>query len=66
MEENKKKKYLFRWFDLLDNSRYCETRTFAEDEIEPYLKAKSGWSRLDEYAEDLIITKEMEIELNKN
>ena len=41
-------------------------KTFSEDEIEPYLKAKSGWSRLDEYAEDLIITEEMEIELNKN
>jgi len=63
---NKKKKYLFRWFDLLDNSRYCERRTFTEDEIEPYLKAKSGWSRLDEYAEDIIITEEMERELNKN
>jgi hypothetical protein len=61
-----KKTYLFRWFDLLDNSRYCERRTFSEPEIEPYLKAKSRWSRLDEYGEDLIITEEMEIELNKN
>jgi hypothetical protein len=62
----KKKTYLFRWRDLLDRSRYTERRTFSEDEIEPYLKAKMKWSELDEYGEDIIITEEMEKELNKN
>jgi hypothetical protein len=61
-----KKAYLFRWRDLLDRSRYTERRTFSEDEIEPYLKAKRIWSELEEYEEDIIITEEMMIELNKN
>lgn len=61
-----KKAYLFRWRDLLDRSRYTERRIFAEAEIEPYLKAKMKWNELDEYGEDIIITEEMEIELNKN
>jgi hypothetical protein len=61
-----KKTYLFRWRDLLDRSRYTERRTFLEDEIEPYLKAKSIWNELEEYGEDIIITEEMYIELNKN
>ena len=61
-----KKTYLFRWIDYLDRSRYTERRTFSEDEIEPYLKAKRVWSELEEYEEDLIITQEMENELNKN
>jgi hypothetical protein len=60
------KAYLFRWIDLLDRSRYCERKIFSEYEIEPYLKAKLKWSELEEYGEDLIITEEMEIELNKN
>ena len=61
-----KKAYLFRWRDLLDRSRYTERRTFSEDEIEPYLKAKRIWSELEEYEEDIIITEEMMIELYKN
>ena len=61
-----KKAYLFRWRDLLDRSRYTERRTFSEDEIEPYLKAKKIWSELEEYEEDIIITEEMMIEFNKN
>jgi hypothetical protein len=61
-----KKAYLFRWRDLLDRSRFCEIRTFSEDEIEPYLKAKRGWNELEEYEEDIIITEEMMIELYKN
>lgn len=61
-----KKAYLFRWRDLLDRSRYTERRTFSEDEIEPYLKAKRIWNELEEYGEDIIITEEMEIELYKN
>ena len=61
-----KKAYLFRWRDLLDRSRYTERRTFSEDEIEPYLKAKRIWSELEEYEEDIIITEEMMIEFNKN
>jgi len=61
-----KKTYLFRWRDLLDRSRYTERRTFSEDEIEPYLKAKRIWNELEEYGEDIIITEEMYIELNKN
>lgn len=61
-----KKTYIFRWIDTLDRSRYCEKRTFSENEIEPYLKAKRGWNELEEYEEDIIITEEMERELNKN
>ena len=61
-----KKAYLFRWRDLLDRSRYTERRTFSDDEIEPYLKAKKIWSELEEYEEDIIITEEMMIEFNKN
>jgi hypothetical protein len=61
-----KKAYLFRWRDLLDRSRFTERRTFSEDEIEPYLKAKRGWNELEEYEEDIIITEEMMIELYKN
>jgi hypothetical protein len=61
-----KKTYLFRWIDLLDRSRFCEERTFSESEIEPYLKAKRKWNELEEYEEYLIITEEMERELNKN
>jgi hypothetical protein len=62
----KKKTYLFRWIDLFDRSRFCEKKTFSEDEIEPYLKAKRKWNELEEYEEYLIITEEMERELNKN
>lgn len=61
-----KKTYLFRWIDLLDNSTFCEKKTLSEDEIDPYLKAKMKWNRLEEYGEYLLITDEMEIELNKN
>jgi hypothetical protein len=57
-----KKTYMFHWIDSLDRSRF----TFSEDEIEPYLKAKRKWNELEEYGEDIIITEEMEIELNKN
>jgi hypothetical protein len=60
------KTYICRWIDYLDRSRYCERRTFSENEIEPYLKAKRGWNELEEYEEDIIITEEMEFELNKN
>jgi hypothetical protein len=62
----KKTTYLFRWIDLLDRSRFCERKTFSEAEIEPYLKAKRKWNELEEYEEYLIITEEMEKELNKN
>jgi len=60
------KTYLFRWIDLLDRSRFCEQITFSENEIELYLKAKRKWNELEEYEEYLIITEEMERELNKN
>jgi hypothetical protein len=58
--------YMFYWIDLLDNTRFREKRTFAQNEIEPYLKAKSKWNRLEECTEYLLITEEMEFELNKN
>jgi hypothetical protein len=58
--------YLFHWIDLLDNSRFRERKEFTQDEIQPYIKRMSGWNRLEECTEDLIITEEMEIELNKN
>lgn len=61
-----KKTYIFRWFDMLDNSRFLEKKEFSENEIEPYLKAKMMWNRLDEYHEAIPITEEMERELNKN
>jgi hypothetical protein len=61
-----KKTYMFHWIDSLDRSRFRERRTFSDDEIEPYLKAKRKWNELEEYGEDIIITEEMEIELNKN
>lgn len=57
---------MFHWIDSLDRSRFRERRTFSEDEIEPYLKAKRKWNELEEYGEDIIITEEMERELNKN
>jgi hypothetical protein len=58
--------YLFHWIDLLDNSRFRERKEFTQDEIQPYIKRMSGWNRLEECTEDLIITEEMEFELNKN
>jgi hypothetical protein len=66
MDSNKKKTYMFHWIDLLDRSRHRERRTFSEDEIEPYLQGKRKWNELEEFGEDLIITEEMEVELNKN
>jgi hypothetical protein len=55
--------YMFYWIDLLDNSRFREKKTFSQDQIEPYIKVMSAWNRLDEYAEDDIITEEMEFKL---
>ena len=54
---------MFYWIDLLDNSRFREKKTFSQDQIEPYIKVMSAWNRLDEYAEDDIITEEMEFKL---
>lgn len=61
-----KKTYIFYWIDLFDRSRFRERRTFSEDEIEPYLKEKRKWNELDDIEEHLIITQEMENQLNKN
>jgi hypothetical protein len=58
-----KKTYMFYWIDLLDNTRFREKKTFSEDEIQPYIKSMNAWNRLDEYAEDDIITEEMEFKL---
>jgi hypothetical protein len=55
--------YMFYWIDLLDNSRFREKKTFSEEEIQPYIKSMNAWNRLDEYAEDDIITEEMEFKL---
>jgi hypothetical protein len=66
IDMNKKIAYIFRWIDLLDNSRFLERKEFFQDEIEPYIKRMSGWNRLEECTEDLIITEEMEFKLNKN
>jgi hypothetical protein len=55
--------YMFYWIDLLDNTRFREKKTFSQDQIEPYIKVMSAWNRLDEYAEDDIITEEMEFKL---